>query len=391
MTVKPKVLIISQALAPAVGGSPILINNLFSHFKGEVKAISGFPGENIDHEFKTPFETIYFNPPQIPFIKKYINKYHDFALRYLHFILIRKMVKIIKVFKPDIVFSHCPNIDYFICAYQASKKAGVPFYAHMHDLWEENYGPKSYVFKMAIKWEKEILKNSKRVLCMTDVQQSHYEKKYGIKTDLLPHTILDQELDGKPLLFNENHNNSVVFTGSISSVMNMDSLRVFSAATPIFKENLNVVFCSAISHPVLEANGINSSDWELKWLSRNKVQELQRNCGILFAPLSHKNGGMDEVRTVFSTKLLEYLVSGRPILIFAPSDSFHAISAKNKGWALVVDSDNSFVLGNEILRLFNDNKLQREIVECAFLEAKNRRASIYADNLFEWISKDCLN
>jgi glycosyltransferase involved in cell wall biosynthesis len=388
MIKKPKVLIISQALAPAVGGSPILINNLFSNFKGDVKAISGFPGENIDYEFKTPFETIYFNPPQIPVVKKFINKYHDYGLKYFHKILIWKMVKFIRKYKPDIIFSHYPAIDYFICAYQASKITKVPFYAHMHDLWSENFSEKSYIGKMALKWEKEILTNSTAVFCMTDIQQLHYEKKFGIKTQLLPHSIPDEDLIENRLAFNEKYDNTIIFTGSISSVMNIDALKVFSVATKIIKNEIKVIFCSATSHSVLKENGIDSSDWELKWLSRNKVQELQKNCGILFAPLSHKNAGMDEVKTVFSTKLLEYLISGRPILIFAPPDSFHAISAKKYGWALVVDSDDHEILGNEIRRLFNDIELQKEIVKNAFIEAQRRRASIYGDFLGRYISGD---
>ena len=39
----------------------------------------------------------------------------------------------------------------------------------------------------------------------------------------------------------------------------------------------------------------------------------------------------DEVRTVFSTKLLEYLIAGRPIVVFAPHDSYHATSAQKEG------------------------------------------------------------
>ena len=48
---------------------------------------------------------------------------------------------------------------------------------------------------------------------------------------------------------------------------------------------------------------------------------------------------MDEVRTVFSTKILEYLVSGRPIVVFAPEGSYHAESAKKNGWGYVVTED----------------------------------------------------
>lgn len=388
MKQKPRVLIISQALAPAVGGSPIIINNIFSDYPGEVCAISGCPGERIDDAFRPPFPTYYFNPPALPLISKYLKRYYDNYIKYFHPLIIRHLVRKINSWKPSVIFSHCPDVDYFICAYQAARKCKIPFYSHMHDLWEENHSPNSYIGKMAVKWEREILSNSKRVLCMTTIQQQHYLQKYDLATELLPHTIPDEVLDRSPALFHESYDNTLLFTGTVSRVMNLDSLRVLSAASPILKQYLKVMLCTSYKKEDFKKIGIDTSAWEIKWLSRSEVQKLQRQAGILFAPLSHKNAGMDEVRTVFSTKILEYLIAGRPILVFAPKSSFHAISARQKGWALVVDEDNPETLAAEAKRLLNDKALQKKIVEGAFREAQNRRASIFANLLHKWIEED---
>ncbi|MFN6358134.1 MAG: glycosyltransferase [Bacteroidota bacterium] len=388
MKKSPKLLIISQALAPSVGGSPILMNNLFSSYQGEVYAISGYPGARIDKDFKPAFQTKYFNPPKIPIIGKYIERYHDNILKYVHPILIKRMVHEIRKYNPDIVFSHCPDIDYFICAYQAAVLCKVPFYSHMHDLWEENHGPDTYIGKMAIRWEKEIFSNSTRVFCMTSVQQDHYYKKYKIKTDLLPHTIPDKILDETLAVFNDTTDNSLLFTGTVSKVMNLDSLRVLSDATSELKKHMKIILCTSATHNEFNTWNIKSNDWEIKWMSRNEVQALQKQSAILFAPLSCKNGGMDEIRTVFSTKILEYLISGRPILVFAPKGSFHEISATDGNWGLVVNEDNPDKLIKEALRLLNDKGLQKQLVEGAFREAQNRRSSIYSNKLMEWIGED---
>jgi glycosyltransferase involved in cell wall biosynthesis len=391
MTKKPKVLIISQALAPAVGGSPILMNNLFSAFTGEVKAISGYPGERIDINFKPAFPIIYFNPPTIPLFGKYLKRYHDFLLRSIHPILIRHMVREINKYKPDVVFSHCPDIDYFICAYQAAILCKIPFYSHMHDLWEENHGPDTYLGKMALKWEAKILKNSKRVLCMTETQKLHYKTKYNIDADILPHTVPDEILDKINPSFKEQKRNELLFTGTVSKVMNLDALKVLAETTRSLQNEINITLCTSTQHSDFERLGIDSSNWDIKWMSREEVQKLQQQVSILFAPLSHKNCGIDEVKTVLSTKLLEYLISGRPILIFAPKDSFHAVSASKGGWALVVDVDDSKVLAQEIKRLLNDIDLQKRLVANAFKEAQNRRASVFAKKLYQWVILDSKN
>ncbi len=388
MKQSPRVLIISQALAPAVGGSPILMNNLFSAYSGEISAISGYPGERIDPAFLPTFPTEYYNPPSLPLVGHYLKRYHDSYLKYIHPVLISRMVKTIRSWKPDVVFSHCPDIDYFICAYQAAQKCGVPFYTHMHDLWEENHSPDSYIGQMAVRWEKEILTKSKRLLCMTSIQQQHYQQKYNINSELLPHTIPDEVLDRSPQVFHETKDNTILFTGTVSRVMNLDSLRVLAEATPAMKHDMKVMLCTSAKHDDFRKFGIESSSWDIRWMSRDEVQQLQRQTGILFAPLSHKNGGMDEVRTVFSTKLLEYLISGRPILVFAPKDSFHAISARQGGWALVIDEDDPARLASEAWRLLNDIDLQMNLVDGAYREAQSRRSSIYAHKLMQLIAED---
>jgi glycosyltransferase involved in cell wall biosynthesis len=391
MPLNPKILIISQALAPSVGGSPIIINNLVSSYKGAIKAISGYPGKRIDKNFSPPFQTVYFNPPNIPIIAKFLERYHDHLLRYVHPVLIKRMMREIKKYKPDIVFSHCPDIDYFICAYQSAVRCRVPFYSHMHDLWEENHGPQTYIGKMAIKWESIILKNSKRVLCMTEAQKLHYKTKYNIDVNILPHTISDEVLDKLDTTFNEQKRNELLFTGTVSKIMNLDALRVLAQATKYLKDEINVTLCTSTTHEDFGKLGIDSNNWEIKWISRREVQKLQQQVAILFAPLSHKNCGKDEVKTVLSTKLLEYLVSGRPILIFSPKDSFHTISANIGGWALIVDQDDPKQLAEAILNLKEDISLQKKIVANAFIEAESRRASVFAKLLYEWVLEDTIN
>ena len=391
MSEKPKVLLVSQALAPAVGGSTILLNNLFKYFEGEVLAISGYPGSRTDANFKPTFNTVYFNPPNIPFIGKYLKRYHDHLLKHFHPLIINRIVSQIGKFKPDVVFSNCPDIDYFICAYLAAKKTNTPYYAHMHDLWEENHGPETYVGQMAIKWEKEILLNAKQVLCMTDIQAMHYQKKYGISTKLLPHTILDSDLEEGILNFKRDFTKTVLFTGTVSKVMNQDALNVFSKATQLLPEEIKVIMCTSTTNELFSRIGIDSSKWDIKWMSRMEVQDLQSKVGVLFAPLSHENGGMDEIRTVFSTKLLEYLVSGRPIVIFSPADSFHSISATEGNWALVINENSPELLAQKIQELISDTVLQEKLVNNAFIEARKRASSIHANGLLKLIVSNKLH
>lgn len=382
---KIKLLIVSQDLPPAVGGSPILMDNLFAYFPGQLRGVSAYHGSQYDSNFKVSFPVTYVNPPNIPFVGNFIRKHHDRLLRYFHWYIIKKIKQEIKGNPPDAIYSNCPNIDFFICAYKVSRKHKIPLIIHMHDLWEENATSETYIGKMARKWEKTIMKHASAVLCMTEVQQQHYEKKYNIQSALIPHTIKDSDLDDLNEEYRPIKRNNILFTGAISQVMNLDAMKQFAKATHILDKNLTIDVCTGASSEYVFSLGFNTTNTHVQWLSRSEVQDLQKESGVLFAPLSFKNGGMDEVATVFSTKILEYLISGRPIVIFAPSFSHHAISAKKYGWAYVVDKDDPLVLLKEVKQLFENDALSRSIVANAYKEAQRRKSSISANKLAEII------
>ena len=46
----------------------------------------------------------------------------------------------------------------FASAFQVAREAGLPFYAYMHDLWQENARPGSDGYAIAQRWEATILR-----------------------------------------------------------------------------------------------------------------------------------------------------------------------------------------------------------------------------------------
>jgi glycosyltransferase involved in cell wall biosynthesis len=91
---------------------------------------------------------------------------------------------------------------------------------------------------------------------------------------------------------------------------------------------------------------------------------------------------------VFSTKLLEYLIAGRPIVVFAPEDSYHAQSARENGWGYVVTEDSPAALAAAIERVIADENLAAGLVRGALQEARSRTAKTHAQRLFEWVLED---
>jgi glycosyltransferase involved in cell wall biosynthesis len=289
-----------------------------------------------------------------------------------------------------VVLAAFPRADFFVAAFLAARRLGLPFYAHMHDTWLEQVPPSINMRRFAAKWEPIILKRATRVLCMTEAMQEHYRRKYGLTTYLLPHTIAARDVYNAPKHLQPPRfpKPTALFVGQVDESFNLDSLRVLAEASELLPDGYELLFCTPTDPAQVARLGIRSSRLTVKYVSRSEVKRLQGEAHVLVAPLSHKNCSIDEVRTVFSTKLLEYLISGRPILVFAPKDSYHTWSARQHGWGYVVTEDSPKVLAEAIVKIVKDRDLAAELVQKALMESQSRNARRYAECLSEWVVAD---
>ena len=122
--------------------------------------------------------------------------------------------------KPDVVLNVFPDALWFVATYEVCKKMKIPYFIHMHDLWEENFPGKNEPYgKLARKYEKDIFRHAKKIFCMTDKQQEHYENKYRIKTELLPHCVPHKLLNSEiKFIPNERKEKFIIYSGNVSNV-----------------------------------------------------------------------------------------------------------------------------------------------------------------------------
>jgi glycosyltransferase involved in cell wall biosynthesis len=378
--------VVSSAFPPQVAGSSILLTNLLSYYPGTLNAVAGY-GRYLksDPFFLPPCPVKYLALPRIlgGLDNSLRRRSPEITCRAIRSSIRRQLKKL----GTSIVFGAYPRDDYFVAAFLAARDLGLPFYAHMHDLWIENMSPGSPLARFAEKWEPIIIRESRRVLCMTEAMQKYYREKYGLQTDLLPHTIREQDLN-MTLRAPAMPAPTVLFVGAVSPPMNLDALKVLAAASELLPSEYELLYCTSMDLQALKQQGIQSNRLRAQYVSRAEVQRLQSEAHVLIAPLSHKNGSIEEVRTVFSTKLCEYLVSGRPIIVFAPEDSYHAESARRNGWAYVVTEDSPAALADAIVRVVTDDVLAAGIVRHALEEANSRNARRHAERLHEWVLED---
>jgi glycosyltransferase involved in cell wall biosynthesis len=385
---EPMLTVVAPSFPPQVVGSAILLANLLSDYKGNVNSVAGYDHVKSDPEFLPPCSTRYLALPRIlPWVYQGLRRRFPIMLcRSIQ----RSIRRILAGLGTHVVLGVFPYDVYLVATFLAARELHLPFYAYMHDLWMENIPEGTAASRFAEEWEPAILRESTRVLCMTEAMQKHYEKKYALQTDLLPHSIPEQVLSRAPAEMRPPRMSkpTVLFVGNLSSQMNLDALKVLASASELLPQGYELLYCTPSDLATLNRLDIRSSHLQAKFVSRAEIERLQSEAHVLVAPLSHKNCSVSEVRTVFSTKLLEYLVAGRPIVVFAPEGSYHADSARKNGWGYVVTEDSPAALAAAIERVITDENLAAGLVRGALQEARSRNATRHAERLRECVLAD---
>jgi hypothetical protein len=128
--------------------------------------------------------------------------------------------------------------------------------------------------------------------------------------------------------------------------------------------------------------GILTERVEYKTVSRDVVLHSLREADIVVLPHGFTGGLSDvEYRTIFPTKTIELLISGRPILAHTPPDSYLTRFLLKHECALVVDVPHMNALVAGIERLRHDADLRSRLVCNALHAAETFRAPRVASTL----------
>jgi len=195
----------------------------------------------------------------------------------------------------------------------------------------------------------------------------------------LPHCIdLPKDIPDKVNTKNNGTDSvNIVFTGDIYD-SNLDALKNIINTMKSLPSEYKLTICTPVSLSYLQEYNIHKSEnIDIKFVSREDVLSIQRYATILFLPLAFKSSSITtiELATMFPTKTIEYMVSGTPILVHAPSNYYVSKYAIEKGWGFVVDDPNPDSLKKAILRLTDDIELRQKLVQNAW-----QSAAIYDGN-----------
>lgn len=162
----------------------------------------------------------------------------------------------------------------------------------------------------------------------------------------------------------------IVYTGAVYQAHYDAFHNLLAAIQQIGKPGIKVHIYTAQSPADLERENIHGPVAYHPHLLPSQVAEAQRNADILFLPLAFNSPIPEVIKTSAPGKMGEYMASGRPILVHAPSDSFLSWYFKKHECGLVVDRNEPMELSHAIQRIINDPALRQGLGEKAVDRAK---------------------
>ena len=250
----------------------------------------------------------------------------------------------------------------FPAAYLASRFTGVRFYAYLLDQYSHMV---SYVLGNSFlrQFESRILKGATKVIVPNEFLRDELRRRFNVEAVVI-HNMCDLEpYEHAPENeSNESGETQIVYTGGIGP-LHYDAFRNLLAAIRLLeRKDVRLHLYSPQPRADIESEGIVGP--EVIFHEHQPVStmpEIQQRADILFLALALNSQHPDIVRTAMPGKMGEYLASGRPILVHAPSDSFVASYFRDHKCGLVVDQNDPAQLAHAIDSLLNDADLRKTL------------------------------
>lgn len=369
-------LFLSWKVPPDTSGSAIIVGNLAKQFaNGEMVVAGERPYRKPAVAWKDEWPEILYLTTGWPDTKRGARWWRWLQLP----ALIIRCWKVVKHYRCARIMVVFPSEEYLVAGYATSMLTGIPMYAYFHNTYVEQLQPRSVHRRFASWLQAKIFARAVHTFVMSEGMVELYRERYPqLRCSPLVHSFNEDLPEFVPLAPPRTPPRFVM-CGNVNESCADAAVRMCAAILQI-KGTLSIVSGTPKSH--LKSLGILSAQVEHKTVSRDLVLNELQEAEIVLLPHGFTGGlSEEEYRTIFPTKTIELLISGRPILAHAPANCYLARFLQEHDCALVVDVPQVEAVLAAIERLRNDANLRSRLVRNALKAAETFRAARVASTL----------
>lgn len=255
--------------------------------------------------------------------------------------------------------------------YLASRWTGARYYVYLFDDYFYQWTASLHrVF--AQRWERVLVGGATGVIVPNEFLGEEYNHRYGIKPIVIHNPYEESEGVQKMErdLSAQQGEIKIVYTGAVYHAHYDAFQSVLTAIREMGRPKMKLHLYTAQSVSELEKQKITGPVVVHSHLDSREIAHVQKDADILFLGLAFKSPIPEVIRTSAPGKMGEYLASGRPILVHAPSDSFLSWYFRKHGCGLVVDQNEPAELTKAIQQILDNEGLRQRMVDKALVRAR---------------------
>lgn len=403
-----KILIVSTFAPPAISGAPLMAYNVLRHFPADSFAILtshvGLDDKSIENGPRLNAKYFFFDSPgavaqpleEKQFFlkaKRFVSRihwlraiFHFLSVFYLPFNIITRGRRIIRDEKVELLFAYSDYGPALISVYLLHKLSGKPFSLHFYDLY---YGNNLLWFFSAIAryLEAKLFRDAQHISAMSEGLAAHYQRKYGRDVAVIRNAIPIDSAHRPKTSRGHRQPYKIIYTGTIVWAQDGAIRNLVKAVNTISDHKVVLYLYTPHADEFLESRGLFASENVIfaRGLPR-EMPAVHKSADILFVGLSFDTPYPVLINTSSPGKTCEYMISGTPILLHAPPDSYISTYAKQYGFACVVDQNDVESLKDGIERLISNRPYAEQLVSNAWTTAiANHNAEEVSANLQKYL------
>jgi hypothetical protein len=353
---------------PQTGGSSVIVENLAKNFKKQEMLVFGSASfmqqNNVNRAINGPKFIYFFS--ELSFFGRGA-RFFDWFRKLRFNSLIKSLRKTINEEGITHVIGVYPNAFYCLAACRAAKAEGIPFNSYFHNTYVENI---AITEPKAIHIQEEVFENSQTVFVMSNGMQSFYEQKYKLNKFVpLVHTFDEFPTKSNKGTSKKEHYKLVAIGNFNES--NLDATKRFlNAIKGNPKYSLSVY--THVPKLLLQKRGIDTTQINYRGsVNPDQIHEVLQDYDICVLTHGFKGGyGEVEYQTIFPTRTIPFLLSGKPIFAHSPKSSFLNTFIKENKCAELVDEESVEGIMKGLENISNNLSYQNELVVNAEKAAK---------------------
>ena len=371
-----KILYLSWGIPPETTGSAIIALNLARQFTRDEMILAG--------EKPHARPPLQWNPawPELLYVQLVWPVTHRGLRWWRMFQFPRTLwtcVRLVRRKGVDRILVVYPDWIFLLAGYLTAAHYGsTAFCLFPQHLLREQQGNQEVLCHVA---PRRVFQTAKHVFVMSDGMSRLYAERYpGLRQTPLLHTFPEPipEYVAPPKVASPMR---LLFSGSLNALC-FDAAARLGEAVLTCKDAVVSVY-SAQEPQRFREIGLMPPGSSHETVARNDLVIRLKQADVLLLPhgFSHRDQAEEEFQTIFPTKTIEYLISGRPILAHSPKDCFLTQFSLENDCALVVDRADVAALREAIERLRTDDALRARLVRNALRTAEQFQGDRVASKL----------